>query len=81
VRSLTTFLAANDMPGEIDDVTTESICAFLVAERERTTPAYAQQFGVLELAHSEGERAGENLMTRRGGSGRDVPSLGHLPGR
>jgi hypothetical protein len=37
VRSLTAFLAANDMPGEIDDVTTESIRAFLVAERERTT--------------------------------------------
>ena len=43
VRSLTAFLAANDMPGEIDDVMTESIRAFPVAERERTTPAFSQQ--------------------------------------
>ena len=69
VRSLTAFLAANDMPGEIDDVTTESIRAFLVAERERTTPAYSQQhYRNLSVfwnwLAAEGERAGENPMAQ-----------------
>jgi hypothetical protein len=42
VRSLAVFLAASDMPAEVDDVTTGSIRACLVAEREQTdgTPAY-----------------------------------------
>jgi hypothetical protein len=35
-RALTAFLAANDMPAGVDDVTTDGIRAFLVAERERT---------------------------------------------
>ena len=69
VRSLTAFLAANDMPGEIDDVTTESIRAFLVAERERTTSAYSQQhYRNLSVfwnwLAAEGERAGEDPMAR-----------------
>ena len=38
VKSLAAFLATSNMPAEIDDVTTESIRAFLVAERERTKP-------------------------------------------
>jgi integrase/recombinase XerD len=63
------FLAANDMPAGIDDVTTESIRAFLVAERERTTAAYSQQhYRNLSVfwnwLAAEGERAGENPMTR-----------------
>lgn len=69
VRSLAAFLAANNMPGEVDDVTTESIRAFLVAERERTTPAYAQQhYRNLSVWWNwlvmENERAGDNPMAR-----------------
>jgi hypothetical protein len=40
-RSLAAFLRANDMPADVEDVTTESIRAFPV--RERTTPPFAQQ--------------------------------------
>lgn len=43
VRSLAAFLAANDMSAGIDDVTTENIHVFLMAEREVTTPAFSQQ--------------------------------------
>jgi hypothetical protein len=43
MRSLAAFLRANDMPAEAEDVTTESIRAFLVHERERTTPAVHRQ--------------------------------------
>lgn len=32
MRSLAAFLRANDMPAEVEDVTTESIRAFLVRE-------------------------------------------------
>lgn len=69
VRSLAAFLAANNMPGEVDDVTTESIRAFLVAERERTTPAHAQQhYRNLSVwwnwLVTENERAGDNPMAR-----------------
>ena len=69
VRSLAAFLAVNDMPGGIDDVTTERIRAFLVAERERTTPAYAQQhYRNLSVFWNwlvmENERSGENPMCR-----------------
>jgi site-specific recombinase XerD len=69
VRSLTAFLAANDMPGEIDDVTTETIRASLVAERERTTPAFSRQHyrnlsAFWNWLAAEGERAGENPMSQ-----------------
>lgn len=61
VRSLAAFLRDHDMPGGTDEVAAEHIRAFLLAERERTSAAYAQQhyrnlhvfFGWL---HAEGER-------------------------
>jgi hypothetical protein len=69
VKSLAAFLAANDMPAEVDDVTTGSIRAFLVGERDRTTAAFSQQhYRNLSVFWSwlaaEGERAGEYPMTR-----------------
>jgi site-specific recombinase XerD len=69
VRALTAFLAANDMPAGVDDVMTESIRAFLVAERERTTRRARQQhYRNLSVfwnwLAAEGERTGENPMAR-----------------
>jgi hypothetical protein len=34
VRSLATFLAANDMPGQVDDVTTEGVRALVLSGRK-----------------------------------------------
>jgi site-specific recombinase XerD len=69
VRSLAAFLRANDMPGDVDDVTTECIRSFLVAQRELNSPAYVQQhYRNLSVfwnwLASEGEREGENPMAR-----------------
>jgi hypothetical protein len=41
--SLATFLRDHGMPDDIDKVAPERIRAFLVAERERTSLAFAQQ--------------------------------------
>jgi hypothetical protein len=49
VRSLSAFLRAQGMPDDIEDAAPEHIRAFLVAARERTSPAFAQQ---LRLARS-----------------------------
>jgi len=38
VRKLAAFLRANDMPGGVDDVTTEAIRVFLAAERAKNSP-------------------------------------------
>jgi len=69
VRSLAKFLRDHDMPDDIELVEPEHIRAFLVSERERTSPAFAQQhyrnlhvyFNWIE---SEGERQAPNPMTR-----------------
>lgn len=43
VRALSAFLRENDMPGGTGEVAAEHIRAFLVAERERSSPAWSQQ--------------------------------------
>src|ERR1700722_14524595 len=69
VRALSRYLRANDMPDGPDETGTEHIRAFLVAERERTTPAYSQQHyrNLSVFFHwlaGEGEMTGPNPMDR-----------------
>jgi hypothetical protein len=69
-------------PGDVDDVTTESIRAFLVSERERTAPAYAQQHHrnlsvFWNWLVMENQRTGENPMARV--SKPEVPARAHPP--
>jgi hypothetical protein len=44
MRSLAAFLRANDMPGDVDDVTTEGIRAFLAAEPARNSQVEVTDF-------------------------------------
>jgi integrase/recombinase XerD len=69
VKSLSAFLRAQGMPDDIEDVAPEHIRAFLVAERERTSPAFAQQHYrnlhvYFRWIEREGERLAPNPMDR-----------------
>jgi site-specific recombinase XerD len=60
VRSLSAFLREHGMPDDIEKVEPEHIRAFLVAERERTSPAFAQQhYRNLHVYFNWIEREGE----------------------
>lgn len=69
VRSLAKFLRDHDMPDDIDKVGPEHIRAFLVAERERTSPAFGQQHYrnlnvYFRWVEAEGERLAPNPMVK-----------------
>jgi site-specific recombinase XerD len=69
VRSLAKFLHDHDMPDDIDKVASDHIRAFLLAERERTSPAFAQQqyrnlHVYFRWIETEGERLEPNPMAR-----------------
>ena len=69
VRSLSKFLRDHDMPDGIEDVAPEHIRAFLLAERERTSSAFAQQhYRNLHIyfrwVEAEEERKSPNPMVR-----------------
>jgi site-specific recombinase XerD len=68
VRSLAKFLRDHDMPDDIEKVGPEHIGAFLVAERERTSAAFAQQHYrnlhvYFRWIEREGEQEAPNPMT------------------
>jgi len=69
VRSLAEFLRDHDMPDDVDKVGSEHIRAFLLAERERTSPAFAQQHYrnlhvYFRWIEAEGERLQPNPMVK-----------------
>jgi site-specific recombinase XerD len=69
VRSLAKFLREHDMPDDIDKVAPDHIRAFLVAERERTSPAFAQQHYrnlhvYFRWIEAEGKRLHPNPMVK-----------------
>jgi hypothetical protein len=70
VRPLATFLGDQDMPDGIEDVT-PSTCAFLLAERERTSPAFAghqrwlSRFTEAEITALLRARNGQDFESRR----------------
>jgi len=69
VRSLARFLRENGMPDDVEKVATEHVRAFLLAERERTSPAFAQQHYrnlhvYFRWIEAEGERQEPNPMVR-----------------
>jgi site-specific recombinase XerD len=69
VGSLATFLRDHDMPDGIEDVAPEHIRAFLLAERERTPSAFAQQHYrnlhvYFRWVEAEEERKSPNPMVR-----------------
>jgi site-specific recombinase XerD len=69
VRSLAGFLRGNGMPDDVEKVEPDHIRAFLVAERERTSPAFAQQHCrnlpvYFRWIDAEGERQEPNPMVR-----------------
>lgn len=71
VRSLARFLREQGMPDDIELVDAEHIRAFLVAERERTSPASAQKLYrslhvYFRWIEAEGERQAHNPMVRVG---------------
>lgn len=69
VRSLAAFLRSHDMPDDIEAVGPEHIRAFLLAERERTSPAFSQQHYrnlhvYFRWIEAEGERETPDPMAR-----------------
>jgi hypothetical protein len=57
VRSLATFLAANDMPGHVDDVTTEGMPALVLSGRNKVSSPAPVKGGQLPLP--QGRPVGE----------------------
>jgi len=69
VKSLAKFLREHGMPDDIEEVGPEHIRAFLVAERERASAAYAQKHYrnlhvYFRWIEAEGERQAPNPMAR-----------------